>query len=315
GATVVNIPDTTGYCLPTDFEAKIAYLYNNVPNIDKAIISVHCHNDLGMATANTIAGIRGGARQVEVTMNGIGERAGNTSLEEVAMVIKKHKGLNVHTDIDTTKIYMLSLLVSKLMRMPIQPNKAIVGRNAFAHSSGIHQDGVLKHKDNYEIIAPEEVGVPTNSIVLTARSGKAALNHHLVRLGYSLSKEELGEVYPRFLEIADKNKDISDEHLIEMMGGTVADASIEINHVQVVCGKPLTPVATVELVVNGEVVRESATGNGPINACLRAIDKILQEKIDLDEFLVQAMSNGSSDTGKVHMRVEHRGEMFHGFGV
>ena len=315
GATVVNIPDTTGYCLPQDFGAKIAYLRNNVPNVDKAILSVHCHNDLGMATANTIAGIQNGARQVVVTMNGIGERAGNTSLEEVVMVLKTHKNLNFHTNIDSKRIYLLSLLVSKLMRMPIQPNKAIVGRNAFAHSSGIHQDGVLKNKDNYEIISPEEVGVPTNSIILTARSGKAALNHHLKRLGYNLSKEGLAEVYQKFLVMADNTRDISDEDLIVMMDGKVSENKIEINHVQVVCGKPLTPVATVELLINGEIIRESATGNGPINASLRAIDRIIKETCDLDEFLVQAMSGGSSDTGKVHMRVKHNERMYYGFGV
>ncbi|HHH49933.1 MAG TPA: 2-isopropylmalate synthase [Saprospiraceae bacterium] len=315
GATVVNIPDTTGYCLPEDFGNKIAYLMNHVPNIDKAIISVHCHNDLGMATANTIAGIQNGARQVEVTMNGIGERAGNTSLEEIVMILKTHKQMGYHTDIDSKKIYLLSLLVSKMMRMPIQANKAIVGRNAFAHSSGIHQDGVLKNKDNYEIIAPEDVGVPNNSIILTARSGKAALNYHLKRLGYYVEKETLAEIYHKFLALADKNKDIKDEDLIKLMGGKIVDSHIEIVDVKVICGNSVEPSATVELLIQGEKIAATATGNGPINASLRAIDKIIKEKVSLDEFLVQAMSKGSSDTGKVHMRVDHKGFMYYGFGV
>jgi 2-isopropylmalate synthase len=183
GATVVNIPDTTGYCLPEQYGAIIRFLKENVSNIDKAIISTHCHNDLGMATANTISGIQNGARQAELTINGIGERAGNTSLEEVVMAIKCHQTIPVYTDIKTEKIYGTSRLISKLMNMPVQPNKAIVGRNAFAHSSGIHQDGVLKHRENYEIIDPKEVGVHESSIVLTARSGRAALKHHLDALG------------------------------------------------------------------------------------------------------------------------------------
>ena len=192
GATVVNVPDTTGYCLPEQYGAKIAYLMNNVPNIDKAVISVHCHNDLGMATANSIAGLKSGARQVEVTMNGIGERAGNTSLEEVAMILKSHQDtLHLTTGINNKKIYPTSRLITRLMRMPVQPNKAIVGRNAFAHSSGIHQDGVLKDRENYEIINPQDVGVPESLIVLTARSGRAALKHRLERIGYTVDTAEL----------------------------------------------------------------------------------------------------------------------------
>ena len=186
GATVLNIPDTTGYCLPKQYAEKISYLVNNVPNIDKAIISTHCHNDLGLATANTIQGIIHGARQVEVTINGVGERAGNTSLEEITMILKTHKSLDFHTNINTKELFSVSKLVSSLMNMPVQANKAIVGRNAFAHSSGIHQDGVLKNRENYEIINPQDVGINTSAILLTARSGRAALNHHLKRLGLSL---------------------------------------------------------------------------------------------------------------------------------
>ena len=315
GATVVNIPDTTGYCLPSDYGQKIKFLMENVSNIDQAIISCHCHNDLGMATANTIAGIQNGARQVEVTMNGIGERAGNTSLEEVAMILKTHHSLPFHTDIQTEQIYNLSLMVSKMMNMPVQPNKAIVGRNAFAHSSGIHQDGVLKHRDNYEIISPQDVGVHQSSIILTARSGKAALKFHLERLGYQQSQEELEATYFNFLEMADSKKDLCDEDLILLMDGNMPTGDIEIQHVQVVCGKPLQPVATIELLVNGVSKRESATGNGPINAALRAIDRILDANVDLEEFHIQSMAAGSREKGSVHMRIRYEDEIHFGFGL
>ncbi|HMR56335.1 MAG TPA: 2-isopropylmalate synthase [Cyclobacteriaceae bacterium] len=214
GADVVNIPDTTGYCLPHLYGKRIQYLVENVKNIDKAVISVHCHNDLGLATANTIAGLINGAGQAEVTINGIGERAGNTSLEEVAMILQTHKGLDLHTNIKANRIYALSQLVSSMMRMPVQANKAIVGKNAFAHSSGIHQDGFLKHAENYEIINPADVGVPSSSIVLTARSGRAALKHRLELLGYNVSGEDLNTVYESFLVVADEKKDVNDGDLI-----------------------------------------------------------------------------------------------------
>ncbi len=217
GVTVINIADTTGYNLPDMYGEKIKFLKNNVPNIDKATISVHCHNDLGLATANSIAGLQNGARQVEVTMNGIGERAGNTSLEEVVMAIHAHKHLNFRTGINTKKIVPLSKKVSKLMNMPVQRNKAIVGANAFAHSSGIHQDGFLKHRETYEIIDPEVVGVDSSSIDLTARSGRAALSHRLSLLGIKLSKIELETIYTKFLEMADRKKLIHDEDLYELV--------------------------------------------------------------------------------------------------
>jgi len=213
GADVVNIPDTTGYCLPHLYGKRIQYLFEHVSNIHKAVVSVHCHNDLGLATANTIAGLINGARQAEVTINGIGERAGNTSLEEVVMILKKHKDLNLHTNIKTERLYGISKLVSKMMRMPVQPNKAIVGANAFAHSSGIHQDGFLKHAENYEIINPSEVGVPSSSIVLTARSGRAALKHRLELLGYKVEGAELDTLYENFLILADEKKEITDQDL------------------------------------------------------------------------------------------------------
>ena len=213
GADVVNIPDTTGYCLPHLYGKRIQYLFDHVSNIDKAIVSVHCHNDLGMATANTIEGLLHGARQAEVTINGIGERAGNTSLEEVAMILKTHKDLGLYTDIKSEKIYGISKLVSNMMRMPVQPNKAIVGANAFAHSSGIHQDGFLKHAENYEIINPADVGVNSSSIVLTARSGRAALKHRLEVLGHKIEGQDLDIVYENFLIMADEKKQVTDQDL------------------------------------------------------------------------------------------------------
>lgn len=214
GADVINIPDTTGYCLPHLYQKRIEYLFEHVSNIHKAVISVHCHNDLGMATANTISGLIGGARQAEVTINGIGERAGNTSLEEVVMTVKTHQDLELHTDIKTEKIFGISQLVSKMMRMPVQANKAIVGRNAFSHSSGIHQDGFLKHAENYEIINPADVGVNSSSIVLTARSGRAALKHRLELLGHKVEGQELDSVYENFLIVADEKKNVNDNDLL-----------------------------------------------------------------------------------------------------
>ena len=213
GATVLNIPDTTGYCLPNQYAKKIEYLVNNVPNIDKAIISCHCHNDLGLATANSIQGIISGARQIECTINGIGERAGNTSLEEVVMVLRQHSELGFDTKINSKLLYNTSKMVSEIMGMPVQPNKAIVGSNAFSHSSGIHQDGVIKNRETYEIIDPNDVGVNESSIVLTARSGRAAIAYKAKKIGFNLSKIELDKVYEFFLKFADINKEVKDTDL------------------------------------------------------------------------------------------------------
>jgi 2-isopropylmalate synthase len=217
GATVVNIPDTTGYCLPHQYGAKIAYLVNNVPNIDKAILSCHCHNDLGLATANSIAGVIAGARQIECTINGLGERAGNTSLEEVVMVIKQHPEIALFTGINTRLLNPLSRQVSDIMRMPVQPNKAIVGSNAFSHSSGIHQDGFLKDTTTYEIINPEEVGADSSKIVLTARSGRSALAFRFQKLNFQFDRNDIDVLYERFLQIADSKKEVGDTDL-EAMG-------------------------------------------------------------------------------------------------
>jgi 2-isopropylmalate synthase len=217
GATVLNIPDTTGYCLPEEYGAKIAYLRDKVKGIHQCTLSTHCHNDLGLATANSIAGIQNGARQIECTINGVGERAGNTSLEEVVMIMRQHPYLNLDTRINTPLLNETSLLVSESMGMPVQPNKAIVGANAFAHSSGIHQDGVIKRRDTYEIIDPAEVGVESSKIVLTARSGRAALAYRAKNIGFNLTKKELDEVYRQFLNVADRQKEVNDNDLTQLL--------------------------------------------------------------------------------------------------
>lgn len=316
GATVINIPDTTGYCLPGEYGAKIKYLMENVSNIHKAILSTHCHNDLGMATANSLSGVINGARQVEVTINGIGERAGNTSLEEVVMAIKTHHALPFHTDIKNKEIYAASRLVSSLMNMPVQANKAIVGRNAFAHSSGIHQDGFLKNRENYEIIDPVDVGIKESAIVLTARSGRAALNHHLSQMGYTLTKDQLDDTYNRFLVIADQKKNLTEKDLSELMGDTNnLQKSVELVLLQVVSGKSTIPMATVHLKIKGVSCAATAEGNGPIDASFNAVKKLIEQEFTLGEFLVQALTRGSNDLGKVHVQVDHKGKVHYGFGA
>ena len=316
GATVVNIPDTTGYCLPEQYGEKIKYLVDNVPNIDKAIISTHCHNDLGMATANTMMGVINGARQVEVTINGIGERAGNTSLEEIAMIMKSHHNLDLDTGINTQLIYSTSRLVSRLMNMPVQPNKAIVGRNAFAHSSGIHQDGVIKNRLNYEIIDPVEVGIKESALILTARSGRAALNNRLEQLGFKFDKEELDDIYFNFLQLADKKKEINDDDL-RILSGEVfhSDKSLKLELLQVACGKTAVPVATVGMRINGEIHTATASGNGPIDAAFTAVKQLISKTVHLEEFLIQAITRGSDDLGKVHVQVDHQGRIYYGFSA
>jgi len=316
GATVVNIPDTTGYCLPDEFGAKIKYLMEHVNGIDKAIISTHCHNDLGMATANTVQGVLNGARQVEVTINGIGERAGNTSLEEIAMIFKSHKECGIQTNINTTRIHSISGLVSSLMNMPVQPNKAIVGRNAFAHSSGIHQDGVLKHRENYEIIDPKDIGLDDNSIVLTARSGRAALKHRLRTLGVTLTEESLDKAYEAFLNLADRKKDINDDDLLLIVGKDRTESHrIKLDYLQVTSGVNVQSVAAVRLLIAGESFEAAASGNGPVDAAIKAVKNIIHRTMTIQEFLIQAINKGSDDVGKVHMQVEYKGNMYYGFSA
>lgn len=315
GATVVNIPDTTGYCLPEEYSQKIKYLAGNVKGIHKVIISTHCHNDLGMATANSVSGVISGARQVEVTINGIGERAGNTSLEEVVMIMKSRKHLGIETGIITENIYKTSRMVASLMNMPVQPNKAIVGRNAFAHSSGIHQDGVLKNRENYEIIDPVNVGISESIIALTARSGRAALKHRLLNLGYKIEGEELEHIYEKFLEMADRKKEVKDDDLELLVGNVEAfgGKAIRLEHLQIIAGKSAIPMAAVTLSIDGERFTSTESGNGPVDAAFKAVRSIVRHNIRLEEFLIQAITRGSDDVGKVHIQIENRGKFYYGF--
>ncbi|MBQ4393518.1 MAG: 2-isopropylmalate synthase [Prevotella sp.] len=317
GATVVNIPDTTGYCLPDEFGAKIKYLMEHVDGIDRAIISTHCHNDLGMATANTLQGVLNGARQVEVTINGIGERAGNTSLEEIVMILKCHKGIDIDTNINTQRIFPTSRLVSSLMNMPVQPNKAVVGRNAFAHSSGIHQDGVLKNVHTYEIMDPKDVGIDTDSIVLTARSGRAALKHRLHTNGVDVSDEKkLDKIYEKFLQLADLKKEVSDADILMLAGADTADQhAVKLDFLQVTTGKGVKSVASIGLDISGQKFEAASSGNGPVDAAIKALKRIIMKQMTLKEFTIQAISKGSDDVGKVHMQVEHDGRLYYGFGA
>ncbi|MDR2809450.1 MAG: 2-isopropylmalate synthase [Tannerellaceae bacterium] len=316
GATVVNIPDTTGYCLPQQYGAKIGFLRENVKGIQNAVLSTHCHNDLGMATANTIQGVLNGARQVEVTINGIGERAGNTSLEEVAMIFKSHRETGIETNINSRKIYGISRMVSSLMNMPIQPNKAIVGRNAFAHSSGIHQDGVLKNRESYEIIDPKDVGIDDNAILLTARSGRAALKHRLQLLGVELEQGILDKVYEEFLKLADRKKDINDDDVLMLVGkDRTARQRIKLEYLQVTSGVGLKPMAGICLNIAGERFEAAASGNGPVDAAIKAIKSIIHRNMTIQEFLIQAIDKGSDDMGKVHMQVEYENNLYYGFAA
>jgi len=309
GATVVNIPDTTGYTTPAEFGALIRGIMENVPNIHRATLSVHCHNDLGMATANTLAGVLNGARQVEVTVNGIGERAGNTSLEEVVMAIKTRRDLfGLATGINTRRIYPISRLVSQLTGIPVQPNKAIVGANAFAHSSGIHQDGVLKERTTYEIINPHDVGVPDSEIILSARSGRHGLRHRLTELGYTLDEEQFEKVYQRFLEVADKKKTVDTRDLEAVVADEVQtffEETYHLEHVQVSCGDHSIPTATVRIRgPDDRVFCDAAHGTGPVDAVYRAINRVIGEPNELIEFSIQAVTEGIDAVGRVTIRIQ-----------
>jgi len=309
GATVLNIPDTTGYTSPEEFGALIQGIFDHVPNLEKAIVAVHCHNDLGMATANTLAAVSHGARQVEVTMNGIGERAGNTSLEEVVMAVRTRRDLfGLDTGIDARRIYPVSRLVSQLTGIPVQPNKAIVGANAFAHSSGIHQDGVLKERTTYEIINPRDVGVPDSEIVLSARSGRAGLRHRLTDLGYTLDPDQFEKVYQRFLVVADKKKTLDTRDLEAIIADEVQlffEETYHLEHVQISCGDHSIPTATVQIRgPNGQIYCDADHGTGPVDAVYRAINRVIGEPNELIEFSVQAVTEGIDAVGRVTIRIQ-----------
>jgi len=309
GATVVNIPDTTGYTSPDEFGALVRSIFESVPNIHRATISVHCHNDLGLATANTLAGLLNGARQAEVTVNGIGERAGNCSLEEVVMALRsRHDLFGLKTGISARSIYPVSRLVSQLTGIRVQPNKAIVGANAFAHSSGIHQDGVLKERTTYEIINPRDVGVPDSEIVLSARSGRAGLRHRLAELGYTLDKEQFEKVYQRFLRVADKKKTVDTRDLEAIVADEVQmffEETYHLEHVQISCGNHSIPTATVRIRgPNGQVFCDADHGTGPVDAMYRAINRVIGESNELIEFSIQAVTEGINAVGRVTIRIQ-----------
>jgi 2-isopropylmalate synthase len=318
GATTINIPDTVGYTLPTEFGGIITNIFNRVPNIDKAVLSVHCHNDLGMATANSLTAVQMGARQIECCMNGLGERAGNTSLEEVAAALNVRNGYfeGLKTGIVMKNIARTSSLVAKICHEPVPPHKAIVGSNAFAHSSGIHQDGVLKNVQTYEIIDPHDVGIDDNSIVLTARSGRAALKNRLHVLGVELTQEKLDKIYEEFLKLADKKKDINDDDILVLAGADrTQNHRIKLEYLQVTSGVGVRSVASLGLNISGEKFEAAASGNGPVDAAIKALKKIIDRQMTLKEFTIQAISKGSDDMGKVHMQVEYDNRIYYGFGA
>lgn len=320
GATVVNIPDTTGYSLPEEFGRRIKYLMDNVRGIENVTVSVHCHNDLGMATALALEGVKNGATQIECTINGLGERAGNTAMEEVVMAMRMHgEELDAHTDVNTREFVKASRLVSSITGMSVQANKAIVGANAFAHSSGIHQDGVLKKRDTYEIIDPADVGAGQSQIVLTARSGHAALRHRLEELGYEFDGDALDELYEAFLNVADKKKEVYDEDLESLINERDRNESAiyTLEGVQISCGFPLIPTATVTLKdAYGQSRTVCEVGTGPIDAAYKAVDKIVDIENDLAEFSVTAITRGIDALGEVTVRVTAaNGETFTGRGT
>lgn len=307
GATVVNIPDTVGYANPWEYGELISYVINNVKNIDKAIVSVHCHNDLGMATANSLAGIKAGAGQVEGTINGIGERAGNTSLEEVIMSIyTRGDGYGVQTKVNTREISATSRLVSRITGVTVPDHKAIVGANAFMHASGIHQDGVLKNRETYEIIQPETIGVPQNLISLTARSGRHALQHCLEGLGYKVEGAQLEDVYHRFLKLADLKQEVFDQDLYVLMGDTGSTANnIVLQDMSIATNGVEMATATVTLKIEGNMMTDAACGNGPVNALFNTIDRITGNVAILEDFTLKSVTRSSEALGEATVKLRY----------
>jgi 2-isopropylmalate synthase len=320
GATTVNIPDTVGYTTPEEFREFILGIYENVPNIHKAVISVHCHNDLGLAVANSLAAVRAGARQVETCMNGIGERAGNAALEEVAMALKtRHDFFDLDTNIKTRELYRTSRLVSDLTGMSVQPNKAIVGGNAFRHQSGIHQDGILKMRETYEIMDAREIGWPTGSeIVLGKLSGRHGFKARLDDLGYELTQDEFERAFAAFKELADKKAEIDDRDIEALLADErrIEEESIRLELLQVTCGNQLVPTATVRLITpDGRTMVHTATGTGPVDATYRAINELVGIENELTEFSVKSVTEGIDAIGEVVVRIERNGRTYTGRGA
>jgi len=319
GATTVNIPDTVGYAIPDEFGSLIEGILHNVPNINRAVVSVHCHNDLGLAVANSLEAVKRGARQVECTINGIGERAGNASLEEIVMAIKTREDFfNLTTNIDTTQIYKTSRLVSELTGFLVQPNKAIVGANAFSHEAGIHQDGVIKMPITYEIMDPRTVGIPASSLVLGKLSGRHAFKERLAELGYSLSEEDFNRAFTAFKQLADKKKEIADKDIESLIAEELRTVSevYHLDRVQVSCGDRGIPTAAVRLIApDGQVLADAALGTGPVDAVCKAIERLVGVPNVLTEFTVKSVTEGIDAIGEVLIRIESEGVTYTGRGA
>lgn len=316
GATTVNIPDTVGKTMPLKFAGLIKDIKDNVPNIDKAIISVHCHNDLGLGVANSLVAAQNGAEQIECTINGLGERAGNASLEEIVMAIKVLTP-NLATNIDTRELYKTSRLVSKLTGIQVQPNKAIVGANAFAHESGIHQDGMLKERTTYEIMTPEEVGVTGTSLVLGKHSGRHAFKARLKKLGFTLNEDQLEKAFIRFKKLADKKKKIFDEDLETIMDEDVLKIpeGLKLIHFQISSGDKIKPSATVEIKYKSKVYKSISTGDGPVDACYKAIDKVIKTGGKLLDYQIKSVTSGKDALGEVSIKIGSKGSVVSGRGA
>jgi 2-isopropylmalate synthase len=318
GATTLNFPDTTGYALPDEFGKTVRYLIENIPNIDKAVLSVHCHNDLGLAVANSLAAINSGARQVECTINGLGERAGNTAMEEIVMAVRTRSDqLAVHTDIATEHIHASSRLVSTITGMPVQPNKAIVGANAFAHESGIHQDGVLKERTTYEIMNPSDIGLTKGNLVLGKHSGRHALKDRIEAMGYTLTDDELARVFSRFKSLADVRKEIFDEDVEAIIMDEIIRIPevFELVSLGVMSGSMKLPTAAVRLMIDGDEKESAAIGVGPIDATYRAIAKLTGTSSKLLFFSVSSITGGTDAQGDVLVRIEDNGRVVIGYGL
>jgi len=318
GATVVNIPDTTGYAMPEQFGALIRSIRENVPNIDRAVISVHCHDDLGLAVANTLAGIRNGARQVEGTINGIGERAGNAALEEVVMAIRTRADyFPLHTGIEARELYRTSRLVADMLGMKVPPNKAVVGGNAFAHSSGIHVDGFLKERETYEIMRPEDVGMLDSRVVLTARTGRHGLADRLQKLGYSLTPEELEQAYHRFLAVADKKQEVFDEDLVAILHDEIhpVPETYQLDYIHIYSGTSAIPTATVRVRAAGGTREGASIGDGPVDATCKAIAAVTGTSAKLARYEIRAVTSGTEAMGEVTMQLEEDGRRVMGRGA
>ena len=319
GATVVNIPDTTGYAMPEQYGNLIRDIRTNVPNIDKAIISVHCHDDLGMAVANSLAGVRNGARQVEGTINGVGERAGNAAIEEVVMAIRTRRDFfkEVETNINTHEFYRTSHMVAELLAMPVPVNKAVVGQNAFAHSSGIHVDGFLKKRETYEIMKPETIGLDQSRVVLTARTGRHGLQHRLKEMGYTLSQEELEKTYERFLAVADKKTEVFEEDLAAIISDEIhlIEQIYKLEYLHVACGTGTLPTASVKIKTKDETRQAAACGDGPVDAAYEAIREATGLSPKLENYSIRSVTGGKEALGEATVRITENGRTFIGRGI